>query len=412
MIKFKKRTLDNGLTVIASKDRHSPIAAFNLLYKVGSRDEDPNKTGFAHLFEHLMFSGSKHIPKFDTPVQQAGGQSNAFTSKDITNFYITLPYQNIETAFWLESDRMNELAFSPKGLEVQRNVVIEEFNQSYLNRPYGDVWQLMSPLAYRVHPYQWNTIGKDPSHIEKASMEDVKSFFYNYYRPNNAILSIVGNVDEEEMFAMADRWFGSIPAGTIPTRSLPKEPNQEQARVLEVEREVESDAIYKAYHCSARMSGDFYANDLLSDLFSNGRSSIFYQNLIKKNPVFHELDAYHTGTIDEGLFIISGKPTESVTLAEANRLIENEIDQFLAKPIPDYDLEKVKNKSISILLYSEMNTLNKAKDLAYAEFLADADLVNQEVDKYLSTSKEEIMKVAQQVLRTENCSTLFYHSKK
>jgi zinc protease len=412
MINFKKRILDNGLTVIVSNDKHSPIAAFNLLYKVGSRDEDPNKTGFAHLFEHLMFSGSKNIPKFDTPVQQAGGQSNAFTSKDVTNFYITLPYQNIETAFWLESDRMNELAFSKKGLEVQRNVVIEEFNQSYLNRPYGDVWQLMSPLAYKVHPYQWNTIGKEPSHIEKASMDDVKSFFYNYYRPNNAILSIVGNVDEEEMFRMADRWFGPIPPGTIPVRDLPKEPKQDEARVLEVEREVESDAIYKAYHCSARMASDFYSNDLLSDLFSNGRSSIFFQNLIKKNPAFHELDAYNTGTIDEGLFVISGKPVDHIKLPEANRLIENEINIFLTADINDYDLEKVKNKNISILLYSEMNTLNKAKDLAYAEFLDDAELVNQEVDKYLSATKEDIMNVAREVLQTENCSTLYYNSKK
>jgi len=412
MINFKKRILDNGLTVIVSNDKHSPIAAFNLLYKVGSRDEDPNKTGFAHLFEHLMFSGSKNIPKFDTPVQQAGGQSNAFTSKDVTNFYITLPYQNIETAFWLESDRMNELAFSKKGLEVQRNVVIEEFNQSYLNRPYGDVWQLMSPLAYNVHPYQWNTIGKEPSHIEKASMDDVKSFFYNYYRPNNAILSIVGNVDEEEMFSMADRWFGSIPPGIIPVRDLPREPKQDEARVLEVEREVESDAIYKAYHCSARMANDFYSNDLLSDLFSNGRSSIFFQNLIKKNPAFHELDAYNTGTIDEGLFVISGKPVDHIKLPEANRLIENEINLFLTADINDYDLEKVKNKNISILLYSEMNTLNKAKDLAYAEFLYDAELVNQEVDKYLSATKEDIMSVAREVLRAENCSTLYYNSKK
>ncbi len=412
MINFKKRILDNGLTVIVSNDKCSPIAAFNLLYKVGSRDEDPNKTGFAHLFEHLMFSGSKHIPKFDTPIQEAGGQSNAFTTKDVTNFYITLPYQNIETAFWLESDRMNELAFSKKGLEVQRNVVIEEFNQSYLNRPYGDVWQLISPLAYKVHPYQWNTIGKEPSHIEKASMDDVKSFFFNYYRPNNAVLSIVGNVNEEEMFKLAEKWFGSISPGTIPVRNLPTEPIQQKARILEVERNVESDAIYKAYHCCARTAADFYATDLLSDLFSNGKSSIFFQNLIKKNPAFHEIDAFNTGTIDDGLFIISGKPTTSITLLQANRLIENEINNFLTFALNDYDLEKVKNKSISILLYSEMNTLNKAKDLAYAEFLDDANLVNREAEKYLSVKKENVMSVAQEIFRAENCSTLYYNSKK
>lgn len=412
MINFKKRILDNGLTVIVSNDKHSPIAAFNLLYKVGSRDENPTKTGFAHLFEHLMFSGSKNIPKFDTPIQQAGGQSNAFTSKDITNFYITLPYQNIETAFWLESDRMNELAFSKKGLEVQRNVVIEEFNQSYLNRPYGDVWQLLSPLAYQVHPYNWNTIGKEPSHIENATMKDVKSFFYDYYRPNNAILSIVGNVNEEEMFDMAEKWFGAIPSGNIPIRNLPQEPIQREARVLEVSRKVESDAIYKAYHCGSRIATDFYATDLLSDLFSNGRSSKLYQNLIKKNPVFHEIDAFNTGTIDEGLFVITGKPIEGITLNDANQFIETEIKNFLTSQLKDYDIEKVKNKSISILLFSEMNVLNKAKDLAYAELLGDTAMVNWEIEKYQSVKKEDIFDIAQQILQPENCSTLYYKSEK
>jgi predicted Zn-dependent peptidase len=412
MISFKKRVLDNGLTVIVSSDKNTPIVAFNLLYKIGSRDEHPDKTGFAHLFEHLMFSGSKNIPKFDTPVQQAGGQSNAFTSKDVTNFYMTLPYQNIETAFWLESDRMNELAFSKKGLDVQRNVVIEEFNQSYLNRPYGDVWQLMSPLAYKVHPYLWNTIGKEPSHIEQATMEDVKTFFYNYYRPNNAILSIVGNVNEEEMFAMADKWFGAIPSGNIPVRNLPKEPLQTEARILEVTRKVEADGIYKAYHCGNRIAPNFYPTDLLSDLFSNGRSSILYQNLIKNNPVFHELDAFITGTIDDGLFVISGKPIAGIRLQEANQLIENEINNFLKSSVNVYDLEKVKNKSISILLYSEMNALSKAKDLAYAEFLSDASMLNEELDKYLAITSEDIYTQAEQILTPTNCSSLYYFAEK
>lgn len=412
MISYEKRVLDNGLTVIVSCDKHSPIAAFNLLYKVGSRDEHPDKTGFAHLFEHLMFSGSKNIPKFDTPVQEAGGQSNAFTSKDITNYYITLPYQNIETAFWLESDRMNELAFGEKGLEVQRQVVIEEFHQSYLNRPYGDVWQLLSPLAYQTHPYQWNTIGKDPSHIEKATLEDVKSFFYTYYRPNNAILSISGNVDPDRMFRMAESWFGEIPMGIIPTRALPKEPKQLEARFLDITRKVESDAIYKVYHTCNRIHSDFYPTDLLSDLFSNGKSSILYENLVKRNPAFHELDAFITGNIDEGLFVISGKPIEGISIETADKLIEQEISHFMDRELSAYDVEKVKNKSISIMLYSEMSTLNKAKDLAYAEFLGDASIVNQEVECYMAQNSTTIKEVASQILSPSNCSTLHYFAEK
>ncbi len=410
MISLKRKVLTNGLTVIVSCDKYSPIAAFNLLYKVGSRDESPDKTGFAHLFEHLMFSGSKNILKFDTPIQEVGGQSNAFTSKDITNYYITLPYQNIETAFWLESDRMNELAFGQKGLDVQKQVVIEEFNQSYLNRPYGDVWQLLSPLAYQNHPYSWNPIGKEPSHVEKATMEDVKSFFYNYYRPNNAVLSVVGNVDSEEIFALAERWFGKIPSGAVLERKVLPEPIQTEARQLSVKRKVESDAIYKAYHTCKRTHPDYYAIDLLSDLFSNGNSSILYQNLVKKNQIFHEIDAFITGSADEGLFVISGKPVAGITLEQANQYIEDEISNFISSPIEEKKLEKVKNKTISLLLYSEMSTLNKAKDLAYAEFLGDVNIINNEVEMYLKQNGPKILEVAKEVLRPTNCSTLFYYS--
>ncbi len=410
MISYEKRVLNNGLTVIASCDKHSPIVAFNLLYKIGSRDEHPDKTGFAHLFEHLMFSGSKNISKFDTPIQEAGGQSNAFTSKDITNYYITLPYHNIDTAFWLESDRMNELAFSPKGLDVQRQVVIEEFHQSYLNKPYGDVWQLLSPLAYQHHSYQWNTIGKDPSHIETATLEDVKTFFYNYYRPNNAILSIVGNLDIDTIFEKAEFWFGKIPAGNVPTRSLPKEPKQTAPRHLEVTRKVESDAIYKVYHTCSRTDNDFYATDLLSDLFSNGKSSILYENLVKKNPAFYEIDAFITGSADAGLFVINGRPVDGITLQEADKLIEEQISKFLEEELSDYQVEKVKNKSISIMLYSEMSTLNKAKDLAYAEFLGDVEMINNELERYMAQNSSSIKAVGKEILHPSNCSTLYYFS--
>ncbi len=412
MISFEKRVLKNGLTVIVSCDKHSPIAAFNLLYKVGSRNESADKTGFAHLFEHLMFGGTKQVPKFDTPIQEVGGQSNAFTSKDITNYYITLPYQNIETAFWLESDRMQSLAFSQKALDIQKQVVVEEFNQSYLNRPYGDVWQLLSPLAYQTHPYSWNTIGKDPLHIEKATLEDIKSFFNSYYRPNNAILSIVGNVNTEEIFDMAERWFGHIPSGPILDIAIPSEPIQREARNLEVKRPVEADAIYKAYHMCQRNHPDFYPADLLSDLFSNGRSSLLYHNLVKKRAIFHEIDAFVSGSADAGLFVISGKPHSGITLTEGNSIIENEISNFINTPISSKMIEKVKNKSISILLYSEMSTLNKAKDLAYAEFLGNAEIVNREVDMYLAQNNKKITKVAHEILQPTNCSTLYYYSNK
>ena len=316
MINFDKFTLSNGLRVIVHHDPTTPLVAMNILYDVGARDEDPDKTGFAHLFEHLMFGGSINIPSYDEPLQKAGGENNAFTNCDFTNYYLTLPKNNLETAFWLESDRMLDLAFSEKSLEVQRQVVIEEFNQSYLNQPYGDVWLLLKPLAYKVHPYQWNTIGKTTQHIAEATMADVKSFYSRYYNPNNAILSLAGDIQSDEIRVLAEKWFGPIASGPENTRKLPAEPDQKEARTLTVHRDVPTNAIYKAWHSCSRMDKNYIASDLISDILGSGESSVLKKELVKKKRLFSEIDAYITGDIDPGLFIISGKLMPDVSIGE------------------------------------------------------------------------------------------------
>jgi zinc protease len=295
MITFHKFTLANGLRVIVHQDPSTPIAAFNLVYDVGARDEREEQTGFAHLFEHLMFGGSKNIPDFDKPLQMAGGQSNAFTSNDITNYYNTLPLQNLETAFWLESDRMNELAFTEKSLEVQRSVVIEEFKQRYLNQPYGDLWLLLRPLAYEVHPYKWATIGKEISHIENATMDDVKSFFYKHYGPQNAVLCIAGDVQLDEIKSLTEKYFGTIEKRPKYERNLPVEPIQTSFRKLEVHRPVPNDQLVLAFKMEGRMHPDYYVADLISDILSRGQSSRLYKKLIIDNPKFIDINAYISG---------------------------------------------------------------------------------------------------------------------
>ncbi len=411
MIKFDKFILENGLRVVVHEDNSTPIVAVNLVYDVGARDEDPNKTGFAHLFEHLMFGGSKHIPDFDEPLQNAGGQNNAFTSNDLTNYYDTLPVQNIETAFWLESDRMNELAFTPESLEVQRKVVIEEFKQRYLNQPYGDVWLLMRPLAYKVHPYRWATIGKDISHIEQATMEDVKHFFYKHYGPQNAILSVVGNISVKQVRPLVEKWFGDIDKRQKYVRHLPKEPEQTELRTLTVERDVPSDAIYLAFKMSNRLSKRYYRADILSDILSRGDSSRLYRKLIKENPKFTDINAYITGSMDEGLFIVSGKPSKGVSLDEAYRLIRAELDLIQQELCDADELTMVKNKVESTTVFSEISVLNKAMSLGYFELLGDAGMINKEEQNYHDVTAEELREEAQKILNETNCSVLYYKSK-
>ena len=408
MINYKKHQLSNGLTVISHYDDSTPIVAFNLLYNVGARDEHPDKTGFAHLFEHLMFGGSVNIPNFDEPLQRVGGESNAFTNNDVTNYYITLPKENIETAFWLESDRMLSLAFSEKSLEVQRNVVIEEFRQRYLNKPYGDVWLHLRPLAYKTHPYQWATIGKEISHIENATMQDVKDFFFSHYRPNNAILVVAGNILHEEVVKLSEKWFGNIPAGKINKRNLPQEAPQTEPRKLTLERDVPANAIYKAYHICKRTDTNYFTFDLISDLLSRGNSSRFYQSLIKDQKLFSEIDAYVTGDFDPGLFIISGKLSDGIDYETAEKAILNEIEKLQHDLIKERDLQKLKNNVESHHVFGQMSVLNKAMALAFAELMGDIDLVNKEVKMYNAITSYQIKDIANTFLIESNCSTLYY----
>ena len=408
MISFEKFTLSNGLKVIVHQDISTPIVAFNLLYDVGARDENENQTGFAHLFEHLMFGGSINIPNFDEPLQKVGGENNAFTSNDITNYYITLPKENLETAFWLESDRMLSLAFTEKSLEVQRQVVVEEFKQNYLNQPYGDVWLLLRPLAYEKHPYKWATIGKEISHIENATMDDVKSFFHQFYLPNNAILSVAGNITIDEIKHLTEKWFGSIPKGKKSDRNLPKEPVQNAPRRLEVKRNVPANAIYKAYKMCSKTHPDFYATDLITDILSQGNSSKLYISLVKEQKLFSNINAYVLGSFDEGLLIISGNLSENTSFEAAENAIIEELEKLKKWPVNEKELQKVKNKIESIQAFSETNVLNKAMNLAINELLGDANKVNTDIENYRKVTVEDVLRLSNQLFNENNCSTLIY----
>ena len=412
MIHFERTKLANGLTVIVHQDKTTPMVAVDVCYNVGSRDEHPDRTGFAHLFEHLMFGGSKHIPLFDEPLQKAGGDNNAYTSNDLTNYYLTLPKNNIETGFWLESDRMLELAFSKKSLDVQRNVVIEEFKQRQLNQPYGDVWPLLRQLAYKVHPYQWPTIGREISHIEKATMQQVKDFFFAHYAPDNAVLVVTGDVEFDQVVKLADRWFGPISNRNVKPRNIPQEPMQTEIREQTVVRGVPNDAIYMAYHMADRLDPMYYATDMVSDVLSNGNSSRMYLNLVQKEKLFTELDAYLSGDYEPGLFVVSGKPSDGVSMETARKAIESELDRMKQDRVPDYELEKVKNKVEANIVYGEMNYLTKAMNLATNEILHDASLINSQVESYRAVTSEQIQEVSQHIFRPENCSVLNYIAKK
>jgi zinc protease len=408
MIGFEKFTLNNGLKVIVHQDKATPVVAVNILYDVGARDEDPEKTGFAHLFEHLMFGGSVNIPKYDVPLENAGGENNAFTNNDITNYYLTVPKQNLELAFWLESDRMLDLAFSKKSLEVQRNVVIEEFKQSYLNQPYGDVWLLLRPLAYKVHPYQWSTIGKEISHIENATIDDVKSFYKKYYNPNNAIMTVAGNVTTDEIKHLAEKWFGPIKPGEKPVRNIPAEPEQTEARSISTRKKVPFDSVYMAFHMCARNDRKYHSTDLLSDILSNGFSSRLYQHLVKEKRLFSDIHAYISGDMDSGLFMISGKLIQNIKMDDAEKSVWDELAKIQETFASDDELQKVKNKVESNLEFSELSVLDKSLNLSYSELLGDADLINKEKLQYLEVTRDEIRQRAQEIFKPENCSTLYY----
>lgn len=412
MVDFNRFTLANGLRVLVHEDDTTPMAVLNILYDVGARDEEQGKTGFAHLFEHLMFGGSINIPSYDEPLQRVGGENNAFTSNDITNYYITLPATNLETAFWLESDRMLSLAFSEKSLETQRNVVCEEFKQRYLNQPYGDVWLKLRPLAYQEHPYRWATIGQDLAQIENARMEDVKAFFKKHYNPMNAIMVVGGNVKTEEVKRLAEKWFEPIPSGNKYHRNLPNEPEQQNARKEVVYADVPLNAIYMAFKMPARRDPAYQSFDLMSDVLSQGQSSRLYNSLLKEQQLFSDIHAYITSSMDEGLFIIEGKLVEGVSVEDAEAGVWKELELLKIHPVSEDEITKVKNKTESIMVFAELNLLDKAMNLAYYELLGDANQLNAEIDNYLAVTPEQIQMAAQSIFQPQKCSTLYYLIKK
>ena len=410
MIEFEKFILGNGLRVIVHIDTTTPMAVLDVMYDVGARDEDPDQTGFAHLFEHLMFGGSINIPAYDEPLQMAGGENNAYTTNDLTNYYIQLPVENLETAFWLESDRMLSLAFDENSLAVQRKVVSEEFKEHYLNKPYGDAWHKMRALAYQVHPYRWMTIGKELSHVENAQLQDVKNFFFKHYTPANAILCVAGNVTVEQVKALAEKWFGDIPAGEKYKRNLPEEPKQTAERKMEVKAKVPLDALYKCWHNYPRLDQRYYTADLITDLLSGGGSSRLYQSLVKEKQLFSNINCFHFGSVDAGLIAIEGKLVKGVKMHDAEKAIEEELERMKSEMVSDAELEKVKNKTESLMAFEDVPLMSRAGSLATYELLGDADLMNRELEHYRAVTAQDIQQECKNIFTKENCSTLYYYS--
>ena len=412
MIDFKRNVIDNGLKILVNEDFSTPLVAMNIIYNVGSRDEDPELTGMAHLFEHLMFGGSRNIPDFDTPLQMAGAENNAFTNNDFTNYYLTIPSDNLETGFWLESDRMLSLSFSEEVLSVQKKVVIEEFKQRYLNQPYGDIMLLLRPLAYKEHPYLWPTIGKDISHIERVKLNNIKDFFSANYNPNNAILSVSGNIKYKKVLELADKWFGPIKATNKNLRRLPSETAQTEGRFLNVKRDVPSNVIYKAWHVCRRTDKDFYTLDLITDILAGGESGRLYSLLVRDKKLFSDINAYVSGEIDPGLMIINGKLMDGVSFEAAEQAIGEVIADLKKAPVTVHEMEKVRNKFEASMVFSNTSVQNKAMNLGFYELLGNADSINNEIDRYNKVKTEMIIEALCGYLSESNCSTLHYQSLK
>lgn len=415
MIDYQKHKLSNGLTVIVNEDRGTPLVTVNTLYGVGARDEDPSRTGFAHLFEHLMFGGTERVPNFDAVVTEAGGESNAFTNNDITNYYITLPARNLETALWLESDRMRGIDLSQRALEVQQSVVTEEYHYRYVNRPYGDEWMLLRPLCYKVHPYRWCTIGSDIRHVQEATLEDVRTFFARYYRPDNAILSVCGNVRADEVFRLAEKWYGDIgerkaEGGKRKGESGGRlvEPEQREARELRVERDVPANAIYMAYPMCSRVDDDFRAVDLVSDILSNGNSSRLINALVKERQLFTSIDAFVTGEADPGLLVVSGHLTEGTDFATARAAVEDQLRRLAEEPLEQRELEKVVNRFENTFFVNGYKTADRAVLLCLDEWLGHIEWANDEPTLYRTVTVDDIRRVAAELFRPEHQSVLFY----
>jgi len=410
MIQFDRFVLDNGLRVLVHEDPSTPMAVVNVMYDVGARDENPAQTGFAHLFEHLMFGGSVNIKDYDEPLQRAGGENNAYTTNDLTNYYCQLPAQNIETAFWLESDRMLSLAFSEKSLATQRKVVCEEFKEHYINKPYGDVWHKMRSLAYTVHPYRWMTIGKELSHVENAKIDDVKNFFFKHYRPVNAILVVAGNVKLEQVKRLAEKWFGPIEMGKKYERQLPVEPLQTEARKLEVEANVPLDAFVKTWHMDARLSPGYYAADLLTEILGGGAASRLYQTLVKEKQYFSSIDCYHFGSLDAGLVAVDGKLVKGVSMETAVKAVDEEIEKLKASKIEAKELQKVINRTESVIAFEDMSVMSRASSIPLYELLGDAGMMNTEFQKYQAITIDSIHDYANKIFANNNSNTLLYHA--
>lgn len=410
MIQFEKFTLSNGLKVLVHEDKSTPMAVVNVIYDVGAKDEDPDKTGFAHLFEHLMFGGSINIPVYDEPLQMAGGENNAFTTNDLTNYYCQLPAENIETAFWLESDRMLSLAFSKKSLEVQRKVVCEEFKEHYINKPYGDVWKNIREMAYTTHPYRWMTIGKELSHIENATLDDVKTFFSKHYTPANAILVVAGNVTVEKVKELAEKWFGPIPSGQKYERNLAAEPKQTAPRSKEIKANVPLDALYKCWHIYPRVDKRYYIADLITEILGGGASSRLFQTLVKEKKLFSNIDCYHLGSTDAGLLTIEGKLVKGVQMKEAEAALNEELEKMIAAGISEKELEKVKNKTESMMAFEDMSVMNRATSIAMYELLGDANLINTELQRYQEVTAAALQQECKIIFDNNNSNTLYYYS--
>lgn len=408
MIEVNKHRLSNGLRLLHHRDKETPMVALNLLYDVGARDEMPCGTGFAHLFEHLMFGGSAHIPDFDAELQRAGGENNAWTSNDITNYYTIIPRRNVETAFWLESDRMESLEFSERSLDVQRAVVIEEFKQRNLNQPYGDIPALIRELAYRQHPYRYPVIGKEISYIENATLDEVKAFFYRHYAPDNAILAVVGDISFDETVQLAEKWFSSIPRRNRAVRDIPAEPEQTEARFREVERRVPSDTLVKAYHMGGRQDAVYHACDLLSDILSNGRSSRLFRRLVMEQQLFTAIDASITGDIDAGLFLINGRLCKGVTPEQADEAVTAELETLVQTPVSENEINKTVNKFETNYLFSNLSYVDKAANLAYFELIDKAEAIDTEVEKYRRLTPDTLQRTARSIFASSNGSTLYY----
>jgi zinc protease len=412
MIHFNEFVLSNGLQVIHYPDLTSPQAVISLLYSVGSRDETAVHTGLAHLFEHLMFSGSLHIPDYDTPLQRAGGTNNAFTNTDITNYYLSLPYKNIETGLWLESDRMLGINLSEDSVEVQKGVVIEEFKQRYLNQPYGDFWLLLRPLLYTQHPYNWATIGKEVQHIEQTTTEDCNNFFKRFYNPSNAILCVGGNIELDVCKTLVNKWFASIPAGKRNSTTYVTEPAIQEARTLYHYADVPQDRVAIAFHSLPRSHKDYYVADLLTDILGRSESSLLYNSLVREKKLFSKLSVYLSGELDTGSLVIDGFVSPDVDPHFAVDALWNEIEAIQREQLfTDRELQKVKNKAETAYHYGLTQLLNIAMSLVLSKNMGDAHLINTEPQKIQAVTLDQMYSFMKETLKRNQSVTLFYLNK-